>query len=55
VVPDAFQGDGVGMCGKDPRVEYAVEFQYPVWVIEMPNFIREEHRNFFLEVKQVQK
>jgi hypothetical protein len=41
------------MCARDPRIAYAVEFVYPTWVLEMPNFIRDEHRTLFLEISQV--
>lgn len=47
------QGDNVGMCAADSRIAYAVELEYPTWVIEMPKFIREEHRSLFLQVYQV--
>jgi hypothetical protein len=41
------------MCAADPHIAYAVELVYPTWVIEMPRFIREEHRTLFLQVEQV--
>ncbi len=47
------QGSNIGLCAADPRVVYAADLIYPVWVISMPNFIREEHRELFLEIEQV--